>query len=551
MKNYMRLFQMGMVMLTLIVLASCSSKKANLTAIPKDAGFVMVFDGKALSSKSGVDDFTQTKAYKKLISELSEDEMSHLSEFEYIFKDTKESGLGINDEFIFFTKMTDGGPSVGLVFKVLDRSKLDMLMKRLMDDDDTDVEIVEDADTYTMMLPDDEGIFAWNNNQFLILVHEELAAEALLNEAKALLKQSDGESINANKTYAAFYEKKKDISLWFDYDMISENLPPAQQMMIASQLPFNMSGTSMNAYISFEKGKVVAEYESVLNDEMKKFMEEYKFINDDFDTDVLKMLPKMSYANFEISINLFDYYHMFIDMYKEKQVDTEMYTKQVEQEVGMTIDELLKSFSGEMAVSLHGIHMAEKTSMEYALNDNGEFEMLEKTSLKPELLYSAVIKFNNDKIWNLIEEKASEMGLKKTGGYYSIPQANISITYINSTMLITNDSILIQKEIADGSIDPNMASTDVTSHLQNFPSYMELNMDIDEYPEDVIKFIKEEGKDYSEGIFNVLNTYKRLQVVPTDIYSAKIILELKDDSKNSLDVILHNMDETTDLISKN
>jgi len=195
--------------------------------------------------------------------------------------------------------------------------------------------------------------------------------------------------------------------------------------------------------------------------------------------------------------------------------------------------------------------MAEKTSMEYALNDNGEFEMLEKTSLKPELLYSAVIKFNNDKIWNLIEEKASEMGLKKTDGYYSIPQANISITYINSTMLITNDSILIQKEIADGSIDPNMASTDVASHLQNFPSYMELNMDIDEYPEDVIKFIKEEGKDYSEGIFNVLNTYKRLQVVPTDIYSAKIILELKDDSKNSLDVILHNMDETTDLISKN
>jgi hypothetical protein len=195
--------------------------------------------------------------------------------------------------------------------------------------------------------------------------------------------------------------------------------------------------------------------------------------------------------------------------------------------------------------------MAEKTSMEYTINDNGEFEMLEKTSLKPELLYSAVIKFNNDKIWNLIEEKASEMGLKKTGGYYSIPQANISIAYINSTMLITNDSVLIQKELADGSIDPNMKSTDVASHLQNFPSYMELNLDIDEYPEDVIKFIKDEGKDYSDGIFNILSTYKSLQVIPTDIYGAKAILELKDDSKNSLDVILHNMDETTDLISKN
>jgi hypothetical protein len=542
---------MGMVMLTLIVLASCSSKKANLTAIPKDAGFIMVFDGKALSSKSGVDDFTQTKAYNKLISELSEDEMSHLSEFEYIFKDTKESGFGINDEFIFFTKMDDGNPSVGLVFSVLDRSKLDMLMKRLMDDEETDVEIVEDADISTIMLPDDEGVFAWNDNQFLILAHEELAAEALLNEAKALLKQSNSESINANKTYADFYEKKKDISLWFDYDMISKNMPPAQQMMIASQLPFNMSGTSMNAYISFEKGKVVAKYESVLNDEMKKIMEDYKFINDDFDTDVLKMLPKVSYANLEISINLFDYYHMFIDMYKEKQVNTEMYTKQVEQEVGMTIDEILNSFSGEMAISLHGIRMAEKTSSTYAVNESGELEMQKKTSLQPELLYSAVIKYNNDKIWNLIEEKASEMGLKKTGGYYSIPQANISIAYINSTMLITNDSVLIQKELADGSIDPNMKSTEVASHLKSFPSYMELNMDIDEYPEDFIKYIKEEGENYSDGIFNILSTYKSLKIIPTDIYSAKIVLELKDDSKNSLDIILHNMDETTDLISKN
>jgi hypothetical protein len=151
----------------------------------------------------------------------------------------------------------------------------------------------------------------------------------------------------------------------------------------------------------------------------------------------------------------------------------------------------------------------------------------------------------------LIEEKASEMGLKKTGGYYSIPQANISIAYINSTMLITNDSVLIQKELADGSIDPNMKSTEVASHLKSFPSYMELNMDIDEYPEDFIKYIKEEGENYSDGIFNILSTYKSLKIIPTDIYSAKIVLELKDDSKNSLDIILHNMDETTDLISKN
>lgn len=548
MKNYMKLFQMSLVMLSVVFLASCSTEKSNLTAVPNDAGFVMVIDGKAINEKGNINSLSESKAYKKVLAEFSDEQLQDFEQFEYIFKDIEESGIAINDEFIAFVKMVEGEPVIGFNFLVLDKSKIDALFQKVIDKEEDLTIINEDGISF---FTKEQAIIAWSEQQLLVLTESGVVEDVLINNAKALLKQSADQSISSNDTYSDFYAKKKDVSVWFNYDLFLNNMPPAQQMMLASSMPFSMKGTYFYAYINFEKGEVIAEYESIMNDEMKKYMKEYKLINDDFDADVLKMLPATSYANMEMSINVFDYYHMFLDMYKEKQVDTDVYIKQAEEELGVTIDELLNSFSGEMAITMHGIHMAEKTAMDYSIDENGEFAMTEVTSTEPELLYSAIIKYNNDIVWNIIEERAAEMGMQKQDGYYSIAAANISIAYINSTMFITNDIDLLNKVVADGSVAPNMKSTEVAKHLGNFPTYMELNMDLDEYPEDVKLYIQQEAKEGSDAIFKFLSTYKRLQVIPNDIYSAKIILELKDDSKNSLEVILNNIDETADLISQN
>jgi len=548
MKNYIKLIQSGIVMLTLLILASCSTEKSNLTATPKDAGFVMVVDGKALKEKGNINSISESKIYKKAIAEISDDEMADFKQFEYLFKDTKESGIAINEEFIMFMKMVEGTPMVGFNFQVLDKAKVDALFTIVTEKED-DLEVLNsDGVSYIV---NDKAIIAWNEAQLLVLAQQEMAPEALLNNAKTLLSQSASESISSNSNYSDFYAKRKDVSFWFNYDLFLDNMPPAQQMMITSQLPFSMKGTFFFGYISFEKGQVVAEYESIMNDEMKAFIKDYQFINDDFDTDVLKFMPKTSYANAEISLNLFDYYHMFLDMYKEKQVDTEVYTKQVEQELGVTVDDLLKSFSGEMAISLHGISMKEETGMSFEIDENGEYKMVEKTEMKPELLYSAVVKYNNDMVWDIIETKAGEIGLVKQDGYYSISQADVYLGYVDNTLLVTNDLELIKKDMADGSIDPNLKSTEVADYLKKFPTYLELNMDLDQYPEEVREYIKNQDKEKSDIFLKFMSTYKRLQVMPTDIYSAKIVLELNNKDKNSLDVILHDLDDASELISKN
>jgi len=552
MNKLTKMMQASLMLLFLALLASCSSPKAELTAIPNDAGFVMIVDGKTLSEKGGVENLAESELYKKMLKEIPADDMDDFKQFEYIFMDSKESGIGINDEFAVFVKMENSEPILGLNFKVLDKVKVNALFEKVANKEDAEIKIINEGDLSYIADPDNQAVIIWNDAQLLIYAQFESANEGIIAAAKKLITQSAKESIASNLVYEDFYAKKKDISAWFNYDLFLKNLAPAQQMMIASQMPFSLEGTYFYGYADFQKGKVVVEYESVLNEDMQKWMKKYQIINDDFDTDVLKMMPKTSYANMEWSISLLNYYHLFVDMYKEKQVDTEMYTAQVEKEIGMTIDELLESFAGEMAVSLHAIEMKEKTSMSYGIDEEtGEFKMEEKTSMQPDAKYSAVIKFNNNAVWDLLEARATEMGLEKTNGYYSIPQAGVLISYVNSTMLITNDSALITTVIADGSVDPNLAESDVASYLNKFPTYVELNMDIDKYPEEVRKELELQGDVISPKLMQLLNTYKRLQIMPTSNTSAKMVLELKDDSKNSLEIIINTMTEAAMELSQN
>ena len=553
MKQKKNLLRLGLFTLLLTVLASCSTPKSELTATPSDAGFVMVVDGKALSQKSGIDNISETELYKKMLNSIPADEKSDFDQFEYIFKDSKESGIGVNEEFTLFVRMENGNPVVGMNFKVLDKAKVDALFQKVSNNKEANIKLSQEGDLSILQGDgkEEEAVIIWNDKQLLVYAKPESEATGTLAAAKKLINQKASESILSNETYVTFYEKKKDISFWLNYDLFLNNLAPAQQMMIASQLPFSMKGTYFYGFVDFQKGQVVANYESVLNDDMQKWMEKYQIINDDFDTDVLKMLPKTSFANMEFSISLLNYYHLFVDMYKEKQMDTEMYTAQVEKELGMTIDELLESFSGEMAFTLHAIDMKEKTSMAYSIDEKtGEFKMQEKTSMQPDLKYSAVIKFNNDKVWSLIDSRASELGLTKTNGYYSIPQAGVSFAYVNKTILITNDSILLNDVVTNGSVDPNLKSTDVATYLDKFPTYVEIDMNLDNYQDEIKELLKTQGNDFSTELMNSLNIYKRFQIIPENMTSAKMVLELKDKSRNSLEVIINKTGEAVAELSK-
>ena len=548
-----KLLRLGTYIIAVFVLFSCSTnEKSPLTAVPGDAGFVAVFDGKSLSQKSGVQDFTQTKAYTTMLEELSPEEAQHLNQYAYILKDVNESGVGVNDEFMVFVTAKNQQIMFGFDFPVKDRTKLDALMKKLVDDSQKELVIAEDAGVSTMLLPDDEGVFCWNDNQLLILAGESMEDTDLSDKARSLINQDAGASIQSNGHFAQFYKNKKDISFWLDYSIIENSMPPAQQMMMGTSMPFNMNGMYMSAYAEFKNGEIVISYESELSPQMKEYMAKYPVIKDKFDLDALKVLPEESYLNIEIALDFYQYYRLIAEIYKEKQMNIDQYSQQLEQQIGMSMEDLLKGISGEIAFNAYGIQMTEKEHIETNFVD-GELVTTTNTVVEPSLLYAGVLRFADEKVWMLLDDKIKEMGLQPDqNGIYQIPNTDIWFVYSEDNLVFTDDQDLINEISENGKIEPNLASGDVAGHLKEYPSYMEMNLDIDRMPQEVVDFYKNKAENAQmvDQIFEYLSVYKTLKVMPTSKTSAKIVLELKDDSKNSLEVILESFDKAIGTISQ-
>ncbi|RUA29365.1 MAG: hypothetical protein DSY76_03355, partial [Bacteroidetes bacterium] len=92
--------------------------------------------------------------------------------------------------------------------------------------------------------------------------------------------------------------------------------------------------------------------------------------------------------------------------------------------------------------------------------------------------------------------------------------------------------------------------TDVATYLKKFPTYLEIDLDLDNYQDEIKELLKGEGDDFTSELLNTLNVYKQVRLIPISMTSAKMELELKDDSKNSLEVIINKTTEAIAEINK-
>ena len=538
MKNLSKLFLPGMLFLSFLLLVSCSkTNKKEATAIPKDAAFVMVVDGKSLSEKSGIEDITKTNAYKKLMEQMSSDELEHLKRFDYILKDVNESGVGINDTYFVFMKMDMGEPIVGINLPLIDRTKLDNLMNKTVDDSQKELVIEKNADISVLNTPNENIIICWNDNQLLMITGDSKTSDDLSRMGIELLQQDKSKSIYSNSHFNDFYSERKDLSFWMNYEQIMDNMAPAQQMM-ASQIPFDFKGMYINGFVSFEKGKVNIKYHTEMSEKMKEYLEEYPVINPDFDLAALEAIPQKSFLNLEVSLNFFEYYRLLLSMYKEKQIDVNTYSKQIEKELGVSLEELMKSISGEIAISIQDLKMVEKA------DPYKDYKQGAEIAREPRINYTAVVRLKDDLVWSIITDRAQQFGLKKTDeGYYYVPDAEMYFTYKDNNIVYTNDLELIRKVEKNGKVEPNLTESDAAKSLKKFPSYMEINLDADSYPEEVLRYYHFPVKDF-------LKPYKRVIIKASDMSNVEAVIEMKDDSQNALRTILNSVDENLNLVSQ-
>ena len=556
MKKYIKLLTLSALLFTLTLFSSCSKEDNSYSVIPEKASMVLIFNGKTLSAKAGIESFAKTNTFNLIKSQLSEEDKADLETFEPVLENSAESGIDLKKDYFFFTYKKENKNYFSLYFNLSDKTKFEGLLSKINEKDGQKTEIKKDG-AFNYMYPNEDLFFVWDNSRLLFLISENNDEKINLKEAESLMNQKNSASINSKKDFADFSKNIKDIALWFDYSAIFDNLPPMQKMLLQSKMPYDMTGTIILLNTDFRKGEIVTNYNTLLNEEMKKMMEDNKIIKDKYNTDLLNIVPEKTFADLSFAFDFLNYYKMMMDMLSNNQTNTEMFENQFKEQTGMSIDQALADFSGEVSVNIHKIEMKEVQKIDnmayyQAGAPEGQRDKFTKTVSEPVVYYSVALKMNSDKLFNMIVQQAGQ-AIEKIDNFYKISTGDFTNYFglFDNKVLFTNDSMLI-RDASDGKLDDkSLENSQIASNLKSFPAYLLINLDLDSYPQAVKKFIEEnmDNEGESAAVFDLLSVYKTLEMKPKSNTEADLIIKLKDDSKNSLEVILNSFDRNIQAIN--
>ena len=205
---------------------SCKDSTELANAIPSDAIVVIHIDTKALLTKADykpLDNKLIKEALEKEKNTGSERNKAMFEKMEEFLKNPNSSGIDLIDDCYLYT----GNTSSGVIWGMKDVKKF---KETLTKNFDMPAEMIKAEDGISSIDLSSMAKVGWTKDKILIITASANAMYGLgyndgpdLTELlKKQLKQTEKESINANKAFAEFAKEKKDISVFYSYDNVAK-----------------------------------------------------------------------------------------------------------------------------------------------------------------------------------------------------------------------------------------------------------------------------------------------------------------------------------------
>lgn len=397
--------------LVALMLASCGGKDYR-DMLPADSFMVVSINPESLSRKAQVGDFTQSVYYKMAEQALADAPEEERGRILSLLAHPSESGLDVGSDVFMFVTMENasqtGNPTVGGLFKVSDRKKLDGFLGWIAEKGGL-VSVEEDGIVFLTGGSERDPMIAYDENALLVY-DTSAGADETKAAAKKLFSQKKTESLMGNSQLAQAIERPSDMKFVMDYGSIME--VAGEQIGTAGLSGFEfLNNMSMAMPVDFEKGKIVAEARILFSDkEAEKQYMEMVAAQRKMDGDFLKMLPAENVATLAGSMDGTRTYEMLqkIPMYSMVFA------------MAPQVKPIMEAIDGDIALSFHG------------MTDNGRMPEL---SLIAELKDPAIM----ETIKGMIPVPMQEMA---PGQYALSPDANTTIYFglNDNTFYATTDS---------------------------------------------------------------------------------------------------------------
>lgn len=264
------------IALVALMLASCGGKDYR-EMLPADSFVIVSINPESLSRKAQVGDFTQSVYYKMAEQALADAPEEERGRILSLLAHPSETGLDVGSDVFMFVTMENasqtGNPTVGGLFKVGDRKKLDSFLGWLSQKSGF-TSFEEDGITFLANTQGaDMPVVAYDETALLVYtapVDNDQAKAA----AKKLFAQKKTESLMGNSQLAQAIERPSDMKFVMDYGSVMA--VAGEQIGTAGLSGFEfLNKMSMAMPVDFEKGKIVAEARILFSDKEaeKQYME--------------------------------------------------------------------------------------------------------------------------------------------------------------------------------------------------------------------------------------------------------------------------------------
>ena len=255
---------MYIVLWAVLFLVSCSSEKRYVNVLPENAGAVVSLDLKQLVQKSDLSEEDTRALVDKMKNALGDGlDVQSTELIDRILADPGESGLDIGKNVYLF--MDAEMSKAGLLTCVQDKEKLDALVKLFEKQKLTKSVGDEGACRMAVM---DMTVLAYSENTCLLLFSDKVTENELKKWASDLMSQEEKGSFSESKAFKGMENMNGDISAYVSMDL----LPAQYKMMAKASMPATVDWKDIDvlAGMHFEKGRMILDLETVVNDKLKK-----------------------------------------------------------------------------------------------------------------------------------------------------------------------------------------------------------------------------------------------------------------------------------------
>lgn len=482
--------------------SGCSKQQTNVYMVPDDAAFVMHINLGNIWNKGDFDHINQISYVKYLLQELRDDNPRDAEVVNDLLNDPNTYGFNLKGEFFAFMSKTTGD-EVCVGYTINDAGKYKNFLKDLCRN--TDVVFSSENGYSLAYTKEHRTAFCWDDNKaYLYSSSSERDANSY---AQKLMSLQEDNSLAQNADFNTFLQANNDLGLFVNTDLALELAGPGELEQYEEYLD-QLQHTSLCLSLNFENGGIRLPF-AILGLENNPGD---RFVTDDFNGDLLNYLPQQTLAALSFSFNINSLLRM-LEGYEDVDLDESVTD-------GLSVRELIQSFTGNFAASLSDIRFD---------GYNGE---------DLDITITAVAELNNG---SLLKEKMVQSDkARRDGDSYLFEDETINVGLNGNVIMVTTKPSLLN--MLSGGRSGN--GVEKIAQKAKKGNYLYLDLDIHNYPSSLTQ---ELGSD----IVNLAGGFlKDAEFNVTGQGRAEIFIGLQNSDKNSLDFILHYIDDNLTRIQR-